>query len=132
MTKFAIFIVKHRWWVLAVWLIAAALIVSFSPKLSSVENNDESSFLPKGYESVKAIYVAKKISPQAEDATDIIVFKNSYGGRLTKMDKQTVAKTVANLNAMHLPHVAGVITSPEQIAPNGKIQLATIIYSGSP
>src|SRR6266567_2449646 len=55
------FIVKNRWWVLLVWVVAAAGIVTLSPSLSSVESNDESTFLPKSYESIKAADVAKKI-----------------------------------------------------------------------
>ena len=62
MKKFSDFIVKFRWWIIIFWIVAAILIVSLSPSLSSVESNNESSFLPKGYESVEAINVAKKLS----------------------------------------------------------------------
>jgi putative drug exporter of the RND superfamily len=129
--KFGDFIVKNRWWVLAVWVVAAALIVSLSPRLGSVENNDESSFLPKGYESVKALDIAKKVSKQSQDATDIIVFKNKSGSKLSAADRQTVHNIATTLNDEHLAHVAAVATSPEQLAPNGKVQLATVVYSGN-
>src|SRR5438552_473601 len=105
------FIVKWRWWVLLTWVVAAVLIVSLSPKLSSVESNDQSSFLPKTYESIKAFDVAGKVSPEAKDATDIIVFKAKSGQPLTAADQQAVKTIVTAVADKHLSHVVTVITS---------------------
>lgn len=130
MQRFSDFIVKRRWWVLIIWLIAAVLIVSLSPSIGSVESNNESSFLPKGYESVKAIQIAKKLSPNSQDGTDIIVFENSSASKLSKADRATITKVVAELNRAHLSHVATVATSAQELSPNGKVQLAEVAYSG--
>lgn len=132
MKKFGEFIVKNRWWVLAVWLVAAIAIVALSPSLASVESNDQSSFLPKGYESVKAIDVAKKVSANSQDASDIIVFKNESGKALTPTDLKTINATVQKLNAKHLSHVVGASVNPQELAPNHKVQLAQVVYSGNP
>lgn len=131
MHKLGQFIVKRRWWILLIWVVAAVAIVSFSPKLSSVESNDQSSFLPKSYESIKAFNTADKISPEAKDATDIVVFKNKNGQPLSAADRRAVAAVVATVANKHLPHVATVSTSAEQLSPNRKIQLATVVYSGN-
>lgn len=132
MRRFGDFVTAKRWWILAVWLIAAVAIVMLSPSLSSVESNDQSSFLPKDYESVKAIEAGKQISPQSQDATDMIVFKNTSGTVLSATDMQVIGRTVQTLNGKHLSHIAAVITSPQQVAPNHKVQLATVVYSGNP
>jgi RND superfamily putative drug exporter len=129
--RFANFIVKRRWWVLAVWLLAAILIVSLSPSLSSVESNDQSSFLPKGYESVEAINLAKKLSPQSQDGTDIVVFQSKSGQALSAADQQTIKDVVNNISNQHLPHVQSVTTSSQELAPNKKVQLAQVTYSGN-
>lgn len=132
MQKFANFIVRRRRWVIAVWLLAAILIVILSPSLSSVESNDQSSFLPKGYESIEAINVAKKISPDSQNATDTIVFESKSGQALSAADRQTIDNVVKTLSAKHLQHVLSITTGPEQLAPNGKVQLAQVTYSGDP
>src|ERR1700689_1227839 len=120
MVRFSIFIVKRRWWILAFWLVAAILIVSLSPKLSSVESNDQSSFLPKSYESIKALNVANQISKHSQDATDLIVFKNKNGQSLSQSDIHVVNEIGAALANKHLPHIASV--SPNaQLSPNQKV-----------
>jgi RND superfamily putative drug exporter len=131
MEKFSNFIVKRRWWIIAVWIIAAGLIVSLSPSLSSVESNDQSSFLPKGYESVEAINVAKKISPNSQDGTDIAVFQNKSGQSLSAADQALIKKTVQNLSGQHLSHVLSITTNSHELAPNHKVQLANVTYSGN-
>jgi RND superfamily putative drug exporter len=132
MHKFAGVVVKRRWWILATWLIAAIIIVGLAPPLTSIESNDQSSFLPKSYESVKASDVAKNLSSDDSDApTDIIVFRTQSGAALNDTQLDTVDDIVSNLNQAHLGQVKSVTTSPEQLAPSKKAQLATITYEGN-
>jgi RND superfamily putative drug exporter len=131
MERYSNFIIKRRWWVIAFWVIAAILIVSLSPKLSSVESNNESSFLPKGYESVEAINVAKKISSTSQDGMDIAVFQTQSGQALNSTDKSAISSAVNAISAEHLKHVMSISTSSEQLSPNKKVQLASIVYSGN-
>jgi putative drug exporter of the RND superfamily len=130
-TKFAIFIIKHRWWILAMWVVAAVLIVSLSPRLSSVESNNENNFIPKSYESIKALNVAKQLSAHSQDATDLIVFKNSSGQALNKTDILVIKEISVVLTNKHLPHIIGINPLAMQISPNGKIALVPVTYSGS-
>ncbi|HUC87984.1 MAG TPA: MMPL family transporter [Candidatus Binatia bacterium] len=132
MEKFANFIVKNRWWVLAFWIIAAVAIVGLSPKLSSVENNNENNFLPKSSESYQALNVAKSISPQSQDATDEVVFENKSDQPLTPADQQVIGEAASAIQAQHLSHVLSITTSSEQLAPSKKIQLGAVVYSGQP
>ncbi len=131
MEKFSRLIVKRRKRVIAIWIVAAIVIVSLSPSLSSVESNNQSSFLPKGYESVEAINIAKKVSPNSQDAIDSAVFTNTSGTVLTKADSQLISKVVDTISAEHLSHILSVTTSSRQLAPNRKVQLAQITYSGN-
>ena len=73
-------VVRHPWRVIALWVIAAAAVILTSPGLPSTTN--ESSFLPKDYESIRAIDLQDKAFPQSGHVTSaaaIIVF--SRGGR---------------------------------------------------
>lgn len=128
--KFSYFIVKRRWWVLGAWILATILLVSLAPSLTSIESNDQSSFLPAKYESVKAGTIAQKLSTKSDAVTDIIIFKNKSGQALSPDQQATITSTVAKLNDQHLSHVQNVTTSDVQLSPNSKAQLATVTYTG--
>lgn len=129
--KLSTFVVKRRWWVVAVWLLAAILLVSFAPPISEIESNDQNSFLPDTYESIKAGKVAQQSSTGKESVTDIIVFKAKSGQVLTASDFEAVTDAVRDLNDQHIPGIKAVVTSDQQIAPTKKAQLATIVYSSN-
>lgn len=131
MKRFSDFIVKYRWWVLAAWLVAAVLVVTLSPTLSSVESNDQSSFIPKSYESIKAMDVAQQVSPHSQDATDVIVFKAKSGKALTADDQQTISQATKALTDKHLAHVVSITTSSQELAPDHKAQLGQVTYQGN-
>jgi putative drug exporter of the RND superfamily len=131
MQKLADFVVRRAWWIIATWVIAAGLIIGLSPTLSSVESNDQSSFVPGSYESVKATNVATKLNPKSSGANDIIVFQNTAHGNLTASDQQQISQIVNSLQAAHLPHIQSVVTSSQEISPNHTVQLATVSYLGN-
>jgi RND superfamily putative drug exporter len=128
MKRFAEFVVRRRWWILATWLVAAILIVGLSPTLTSVESNDQSSFLPKGYESIEAINVSKQISPHSQDATDVIVFTVN-GKVLTGGDKQAITNATKTVADQHLAHVSNVTSNSKEISKDGTVELGQITYS---
>ena len=47
-------VAAHPWKVIAVWIVAFAVIVPFSPSLADVTNEDPTSFLPSSDESSRA------------------------------------------------------------------------------
>lgn len=128
--KLANFLVRKRWWVLAVWLIAAIAIVALSPNITTIESDDQTSFLPSSYESVKAETIAKQVSKQSDAPTDIIVFKNKTHTALSTADQQKITAVVSALSKQHLSHVDTIFTSPLQLSKDQTVQLATIIYNG--
>jgi RND superfamily putative drug exporter len=132
MKRFANFIVKNRWWVIVTWIVAAILIVSLSPSISSVESNDQTGFIPGSYESIKAFNIAKQLPPTSQDAIDLIVFKSKITKTLSPADIQTIESIVRNISAQHLAHILTVTTSLQQLAPNRQVMLGSVIYSGMP
>ena len=77
-------VVRHPWRVIALWVIAAIAVIATSPGLPTTSN--ESSFLPKSYESIRAANLQDKAFPQDKHVTAaaaIIVFSRVDGGKLT-------------------------------------------------
>jgi len=56
-----------------------------------------------------------------------LFFKKNSGSALSDSDLQKISQTVLALNSQKLSHVVGVVSSPEQLAPNHKIVLAQVI-----
>src|SRR5581483_1922122 len=80
-------VVRHPWRVIALWLVAAAAVILTSPGLPTTSN--ESSFLPKNYESIRAMDLQQKAFPQTGNVTSaaaIVVFSRADGGPLTAAD----------------------------------------------
>src|SRR4051812_26066538 len=79
--RLARFVVRHPWWTIVVWVIAAGVIIGLSPKLET--KSDQGDFLPSKYESVQAAALAKKTFPQQTDLTALIVVQRTDGGQIT-------------------------------------------------
>ena len=60
-------VVRHPWKVIALWVIAAVAVIMTSPGLPTTSN--ESSFLPKNYESIRAMDLQDKAFPQTGNVT---------------------------------------------------------------
>jgi putative drug exporter of the RND superfamily len=107
-------VVRHPWRVIALWVVAAAAVILTSPGLPTTSN--ESSFLPKNYESIRAMDLQGKAFPQTGNVTGaaaIIVFSRADGGRLTAADSARVTAITKTLDARHIPGIASVTAGPE-------------------
>jgi putative drug exporter of the RND superfamily len=124
-------VTRHPWRVLAVWVAAVAVIVPLSPSLSSVSSNDQSSFLPKAYESVKASDLAKKAFPGSFGASSVFVVERADGSSLNAADEAKIVAFAKAMAAGRVPRVASVSTSAAQRAPNGKAQLVQVTFNGN-
>src|SRR5690349_9565982 len=85
-------VVHHPWRVIALWVVAVVAVIATSPGLPTTTN--ESSFLPKSYESIRAQSLADQAFPQSSHVTAnaaIIVFARADGGRLSAADSAKVA-----------------------------------------
>ncbi|HEX7162917.1 MAG TPA: MMPL family transporter [Trebonia sp.] len=107
-------VVAHPWRVIALWVVAAAAVILTSPGLPTTSN--ESSFLPKNYESIRAMDLQNKAFPQTGNVTGaaaIIVFSRADGAKLTAADSAKVAAITKTLDARHIPGIVSVAAGPE-------------------
>lgn len=81
---------RGKWIVILVWIVLAAVVVPFAPKLSDVLTNDSSSFLPKGAESTRVGEIVNARFP-GTGTPAILVFYDPSG--LSDQDK-AVAKSL--------------------------------------
>jgi RND superfamily putative drug exporter len=117
--------------VIVAWMVAAVAIVALSPSLASVSSSDQTSFLPNSYESMKAQDLAARVFPQSADATGVFVVHRFDGARLTTADLGRIGAMTLGLNKAGIAHVAGAVTSRTMLAPNGKLQLVTVLFNGN-
>ena len=118
-------VVRHPWRVIGVWLIAAVAVIMSSPGLPTT--SDESSFLPKHYESIQAMDLQQQAFPQSKNVTAdaaIIVFARADGGKLTSGDEAAIARITGNLNARHIPSIDQITLGKP--SPNGLVQAAAV------
>ncbi|WP_416968068.1 MMPL family transporter [Streptomyces sp. 4F14] len=100
-------VVRHPVWTILAWLIAAVAIAATAPSLPS--SSDESSFLPKSYESIKAADLQEKAFPSAFTPSAIALFQRDDGGKLTAADKRDVTRITQELGAKKIDQVQKVV-----------------------
>jgi RND superfamily putative drug exporter len=123
-------VVRHPWRVIAIWVVAAAAVILTSPGLPTTSN--ESSFLPKNYESIRAMDLQDKAFPQTGNVTSaaaIIVFSRADGGQLTAADSAQVATITKSLEARHIPGIVSVKAGP--LSPNHLVRSAMVAMPNS-
>jgi RND superfamily putative drug exporter len=115
-------VVRHPVWTIVAWLIAAVAIVATAPSLPS--SSDESSFLPKSYESIKAAELQQKAFPSAFTPSAIALYQRSDGGKLTAADRQDVARITTELGKKKIDEVQKVV--PGQPSEDGRYALTLV------
>jgi RND superfamily putative drug exporter len=88
---------RRPWYIIAAWLVLTVLVVALAPGLKST--TDQSDFLPKHYESIKATDLMSSAFPQQDDAGATIVFSRPDGSPLSQAD---LAKATAIAKGLHL------------------------------
>ncbi|MEW2625444.1 MMPL family transporter [Streptomyces sp. NPDC048106] len=115
-------VVRHPVWTIVAWLIAAVAIVATAPGLPS--NSDESSFLPKSYESIKAADLQQKAFPSAFTPSAIALYQRTDGGRLTAADKKDITRITTELGEKKIDQVQKVVPGPP--SKDGKYSLTLV------
>jgi RND superfamily putative drug exporter len=111
-------VVRARWWVIAAWIVAAVVIALTAPALQSTQ--DQSEFLPKHYESVKALTLQQQAFPDRGDIGAIVVFDRKDGGSLTEADQAKVSSIAEELNTKSYDNLGTAVAAP--VSENGLIQ----------
>ncbi|GAA5199112.1 MMPL family transporter [Rugosimonospora acidiphila] len=120
-------VVRHPWWVILGWVIAAVAIVSLSPGLTST--TDESSFLPTHYESIQAANVQSKAFPQAFTPAAIMVFERQDGSALSDQDAAKVTQVAKSLSDEKIAGVQQIVATPPST--NKLVQTAAVAMADS-
>ncbi|MFJ6504226.1 MMPL family transporter [Streptomyces sp. NPDC091879] len=120
--RIGITVVRHPVWTIVAWLIAAVAIVASAPGLPS--NSDESSFLPKSYESIKAADLQAKAFPGAFTPSAIALYQRTDGGKLTAADKKDVARITTELGQKNIDQVQKVV--PGRPSKDGRYDLTLV------
>ncbi|WP_328442111.1 MMPL family transporter [Streptomyces sp. NBC_00457] len=115
-------VVRHPVWTIAAWLIAAVAIVATAPSLPST--SDESSFLPKSYESIKAADLQEEAFPSAFTPSAIALYQRTDGGKMTAADQQDVARITTELGKKNIDQVQKVV--PGQPSEDGRYALTLV------
>ena len=86
-----------KWLVLAAWVVIVAVASGFAMKLTDVQNNEASSWLPDTAESTKALAKLAPFSDQ-NDIPTIVVYHRSGG--LTDADYTAIAEQATGIGAI--------------------------------
>ncbi|HEY1633833.1 MAG TPA: MMPL family transporter [Acidimicrobiales bacterium] len=130
-------VINNPWKVIAAWVVAAVIVLAFSPQIASVTSNNNANFLPPGYQSIDAQNVANKYFPQQSGATGSLVISTAKNNALSQQNKSTIQGLVTSLTNDHIPSVSAIQTSPQTfpsggLAPNGKVLLINVLFKGQP
>ncbi len=123
-------VVRHPWRVIALWIVAAVAVIATSPGLPTTSN--ESSFLPKSYESIRAASLQDKAFPQTGHVTSsaaIIVFARADHGHLTSADSAKIASIAKSLSSRNIDNIVSITAGPP--SPNRLVQTALVAMPNS-
>jgi RND superfamily putative drug exporter len=123
-------VVHHPWLTILAWVVVAVAVIATAPGLPATAN--ESSFLPRSYESIRAANLQDRAFPQDKHVTAaaaIIVFSRADGGRLTPADSAKVGSIASSLGGRHIHNIVGVTAGPP--SPNRLVQTALVAMPSS-
>jgi RND superfamily putative drug exporter len=103
-------VVRHPVWTILAWVFVAAAVVATAPSLPS--SSDESSFLPKSYESIQAAELQQSAFPSSFTPSAIVLYARADGGKLTPEDLKAAAGITTQLGAKKIDQVEQVVPGP--------------------
>jgi RND superfamily putative drug exporter len=113
---------SHPWRVIVAWIVAAIAIVALSPGLPT--SSDESDFLPRHYESIRAQDVRDQSFPSAFSPSVVIVFHRTDGKALSAADSADVQRIANGVERRHLPQIQRVVVGKP--SPNRLVQTVSV------
>lgn len=116
-------VVRFRYPIVVIWVVVTALCVYFLPSLSSVANNNNSSFLPKSAPSLRAAALAAPFERGNVPTALIVVVRSN--GPLTPTDQAAITR--AETAAQGVPGVLAV--RDQGISGDGQARKAMVAVS---
>ncbi|WP_158890589.1 MMPL family transporter [Amycolatopsis anabasis] len=111
-------VVRHAWWVIAVWVVLGAVVLLLSPAMP--KSVSESDSLPQGSESVQAAKLGTDAFPAAFSPSVIMVFQRADGKPLSGADSARIAGIAPQVQGKNIPGVQAVLPGPP--SPNKLVQ----------
>ena len=111
------------------WLVAAAAVIAFSPRIADVTNADQAAFLPATSESAQAAALAARAFPEAGGASAVIVVKRDDGAALSATDLGGVGRLVERLNSTRTDAVRGASFDGRSVSPDRTLALVTVGFN---
>lgn len=111
-------VVRRRWLVIGLWLVAAIAIIGLAPKLTTTSS--EINFLPSHYQSVQAQELQTRDFPSAATPAAIVVFEGANGKALTPTESKTIDGIATHLSADRIPTMGAIRASSP--SPNDLVQ----------
>ncbi|MFI5527876.1 MMPL family transporter [Kitasatospora sp. NPDC051853] len=119
------FVVKRAWWVIVAWVVAAVGIIGTAPQLTA--QTDQSSFLPRHYESIRASVVQQEAFPASFTPSAFVLFERQDGAPLAGPDKEAMARVVKGLEDKKVKFVEHVLpVSDQSTSKDGKYALSAV------
>jgi RND superfamily putative drug exporter len=109
---------RSKFLVLALWLVVLGTGAPFASRFERVQNNEPSSFLPAGAESVRVLELGKRF-PSGQVTAAVVVFRDAAG--LDPADRAAVEATRRSLNAA--PPQGMLPVAAPALSPDGKAAL---------
>ncbi|MCW2780447.1 MAG: hypothetical protein JWR35_896 [Marmoricola sp.] len=113
---------RRPWFVILGWIIVSVVVIATAPKLSST--SDQSEFLPKHYESIKAANLQQEAFPSQNGTAAILVFDRTDGKALTAADSADISKVVKALAPKVKSPFAGIVAQPP--SSNKLVEIAVV------
>ncbi|WP_372735560.1 MMPL family transporter [Nocardioides sp.] len=113
---------RRPWWTIAGWVIAAALVIVLAPKFEAT--TDQSDFLPRDYESIRALDLQAKAFPDQTSPGAVVVFDRVDGAKLKRQDLAIIDEVVTSVGSQLGPAFGGMQVQPP--SENGLIQIAPV------
>jgi RND superfamily putative drug exporter len=116
---------RGKWVVLAFWVVLLAVAGPLAGKLTGVQKNDTSAWLPQSAESTEVVDLQKTFQPE-EIAPAVVVYARAGG--ITPADQAAAAEDVRAFAGVE--HVKGQITGPIPAKDGQAIQVLVPIAAG--
>jgi RND superfamily putative drug exporter len=142
-------VVRFRWIVIAVWVVAAIGLMSVSGRwLYDVTTSDQKELLSEDYESVKAADLGQRALGEEEGTTAVTALvKRDDGQPIAASDKSTIATLAASSTGFRpdwneIGNTVDFLTDkrkqarvveaqPGLVAPGGRFELVSLAFKGS-
>ncbi|WP_037604689.1 MMPL family transporter [Streptacidiphilus rugosus] len=115
-------VVRHPVWTIVAWVVAAAAILLTAPSLPS--SSDQSSFLPKSYESIQAAEVQTKAFPSAFTPAAVVLLQRTDGSALSPADLAQAKQLALALQNKKIDQVQKVV--PGAPSKDGKYDMVLV------